>query len=38
MGNDPVAYKPWALLLPINKNVFPYGPEGIEFPFVNDYT
>jgi hypothetical protein len=24
--------------LPINKNVLPYGAEGIEFPFVNDYT
>jgi len=36
--NDPVAYEPWALLLPINKNVLPYGAGGIEFPFVNDYT
>lgn len=32
------AYQPWEMLLPINRNVYPYGAEGIAFPFVNDYT
>lgn len=37
-ASDSGPYQPWELLLPINRNVYPYGAEGIAFPFVNDYT
>lgn len=36
--SEPVAYVPWDILLPINKDVLPYGPDGIPFPFDFDYT
>jgi len=31
------SYLAWASLLPINKNVAPYGEGGIPFPFASDY-